>query len=93
MDILKNGNRYDAVITVCSPAADRRCPVFPGRVLRLNWSFAGPSSTPGSDEDRLACFREIRDLIKTRVQEFVRDFTETKFKIHLLAEDSWRIAP
>ena len=58
---------FDYVITVCDNA-NEACPFFPGATNRLHWSFEDPSKAEGSEEERLAVFRGIRDLIKDRVQ-------------------------
>jgi arsenate reductase len=57
----------DYVITVCDDA-NEACPFFPGAQNRLHWSFEDPSRAEGSDEERLAVFRRVRDGIKDRVQ-------------------------
>jgi protein-tyrosine-phosphatase len=44
-DLVKAGKRYNAVITVCDKEAAERCPVFPGMVKRIAWSFKDPSAT------------------------------------------------
>ncbi|HWC03883.1 MAG TPA: arsenate reductase ArsC [Methylomirabilota bacterium] len=53
---------WDYVITVCD-SANERCPVFPGRALRLHWSFDDPSRAAGSEEERLETFRRVRDEV------------------------------
>ncbi len=39
-EFLKQGRKYDAVVTVCDAASAERCPVFPGNLKRLAWSFS-----------------------------------------------------
>src|SRR5512140_531773 len=56
------GERWDFVITVCD-RANETCPYFPGAAERLHWSFEDPSAAQGSDDERLAAFRRIRDEI------------------------------
>ena len=58
---------FDYVITVCDDA-NETCPFFPGAQSRLHWSFEDPSEATGSEEERLAVFRRVRDGIKDRVQ-------------------------
>jgi arsenate reductase (thioredoxin) len=63
---------WDHVITVCDGAAER-CPVFPGGARRLHWSFEDPSAVTGSEEERLAAFRRIRDAIAARLRAWVAE--------------------
>jgi arsenate reductase len=58
---------FDYVITVCDDA-NEVCPFFPGAGNRLHWSFEDPSRAEGSEEERLAVFRSVRDRIRDRVQ-------------------------
>ncbi len=60
------GEPFDYVITVCDDA-NEACPVFPGAKNRLHWSFEDPSRAEGSEEERLAVFRAVRDRIADRV--------------------------
>ena len=65
------GNRqFDWAITVCDNA-NEACPIFPGGTRRLHWSFDDPSAAKGSDEERLAVFRRVRDQIRAKIEEFV----------------------
>ena len=60
------GERWDCVVTVCD-SANEACPVFAGAITRLNWSFEDPSAAQGSEEERLAVFRRVRDEIAGRI--------------------------
>ncbi len=66
------GQEFDYVITVCDNARVN-CPVFPGATRRVHWSFDDPAAVEGDVETRLAVFRRVRDEIKERLHEFVRD--------------------
>jgi arsenate reductase len=59
------------VITVCDALAEE-CPVFPGALYQLQWSFDDPAEATGSDEEKLAVFRRVRDEIAEQVRMFVR---------------------
>jgi arsenate reductase len=59
--------RFDAVITVCDQA-NEACPVFFGAKTRLHWSFLDPSAATGSDDERLAIYRQVRDAIRERIE-------------------------
>ena len=60
---------FGFVVTVCD-AAREACPVFPGVLYQLHWSFEDPATAMGSEDERLAVFRRVRDQIKARVGEF-----------------------
>jgi len=68
--------QFDCVITVCDNARVS-CPVFPGPVERLHWSFEDPAAVTGSDAERLAAFRRIRDQIDARLREFTHGSAST----------------
>ena len=59
---------FDHVITVCDDA-NEACPFFPGAQRRLHWSFEDPSNAEGTEEERLAVFRSVRDRIRERIQD------------------------
>jgi arsenate reductase len=65
-----SGQAFDYVVTVCDNARDS-CPVFPAGSERMRWSFEDPAAVQGSEQERLAAFRRIRDLIHERVRAFV----------------------
>lgn len=66
------GDKWDFVITVCDNA-NESCPFFPGASARLHWSFEDPSAAKGTDEQRLAEFRRIRDQIRARLEVFLAE--------------------
>ena len=53
----------ETVITVCGNA-DQACPIYPGQVNRHHWPFEDPAHAPGTDEEKMAVFRRVRDEIK-----------------------------
>ena len=61
------GEPIDYVITVCDDA-NEACPFFPGAANRLHWSLPDPSAAEGTEEERLAVFRTVRDELRDRVQ-------------------------
>jgi arsenate reductase len=64
---------FGYLITVCGHA-DKNCPaVFPGVGLRLHWELDDPDMVKGTVEKRLGKFREIRDQIKERVLDWLRE--------------------
>jgi arsenate reductase len=63
---------FDYVITVCDNAAET-CPLFPGPARRIHWSFPDPAAVEGSEAERLASFRQVRDAIETRLKSWLTD--------------------
>jgi arsenate reductase (thioredoxin) len=62
------GEPFDYVITVCDDA-NEACPFFPGARNRLHWSFEDPARVEGSEEERLAVFRRVRDEIRECIEQ------------------------
>ncbi|WP_103029221.1 arsenate reductase ArsC [Salinibacter altiplanensis] len=50
----------DVVVTVCDDAAEN-CPYIPAEKENLHQGFDDPSAVEGSDEEKRAAFRRIRD--------------------------------
>lgn len=71
------GRKFDYVITVCDNAKES-CPVFFGAAKRLHRNFEDPAALNGSEEQRLALFRRVRDELRAYLSEFTnllsRDF-------------------
>ena len=61
----------DLVITVCDNAAGEVCPYWPGQPATAHWGYADPSAVEGTDEDRLAAFRNTLYMIQKRLQLLV----------------------
>jgi arsenate reductase len=62
---------FQYLVTVCAEA-DKSCPsVWPGVSQRLYWPFEDPAAFEGSEEEKLAKFREVRDQVERRVKEWV----------------------
>jgi arsenate reductase len=57
---------FGYLITVCGNA-EERCPIFPGVATRLYWPFDDPAAVEGTDEEKLAAFRRVRDAIEARI--------------------------
>src|SRR6478609_2877578 len=54
---------FDLVLTVCDNAKES-CPVFPGHSNRIHEGFEDPAAAKGTEEERLALFRRVRDEIR-----------------------------
>jgi arsenate reductase len=54
----------DLVVTLC---AEEVCPLFPRPVRKLHWSLPDPAKATGTEEERLAAFRSVRDQLSARL--------------------------
>ena len=59
----------ETVITVCG-GADQACPIFPGQVNRHHWPFDDPAHATGTEAEKLAVFRRVRDEIRRRFEAY-----------------------
>jgi arsenate reductase len=61
----------DHVIIVCANA-EKVCPrIFPGLGDRLFWPFDDPAAVEGTDEEKKAAFRRVRDQIAERLRAWL----------------------
>ena len=58
---------FDVCVTVC----DANCPIPPSAGLQLRWKFADPAVARGTEAERLAAFRVVRDGLAKRVRALV----------------------
>lgn len=62
---------FQYLVTVCDDA-DKNCPtIWPGVNIQLHWSFEDPARFEGTEAEKLAKFREVRDQIEKKVKEWV----------------------
>jgi arsenate reductase (thioredoxin) len=57
----------DTVVTLC---AEEVCPVYLAKARHLHWPLPDPTAGGGSEEERLARFRQTRDEIRARIEAF-----------------------
>jgi arsenate reductase (thioredoxin) len=69
-DVLKSGQSFSYVVTVCDETSAERCPIFPGATTRLHWGFEDPARAQGTDEQKISFFRRVRDEIRSQIEEF-----------------------
>lgn len=66
-------SNFSTIITVCAKV-EENCPsTFPGRPTKLAWSFEDPAAFEGSDEAKLEKFREVRDQIDAKIQDWLKE--------------------
>jgi arsenate reductase (thioredoxin) len=70
-DFFKAGKIFDYVITVCDEASGQRCPIFPGALKSIHWSFEDPSSFTGTEDEKLIKIAKVRNAIKNKLEEFI----------------------
>lgn len=66
-----DGQSFDYVITVCDSARES-CPVFFGTAQKLHHDFDDPAASQGSEEERLALFRRVRDELRRYLGGFAQ---------------------
>jgi arsenate reductase len=66
-----SGQAFDYVLTVCDNAREN-FPIFPGGSVSIHHNFVDPAAVSGSEEERLAVFRQVRDHIR----EYLRSFPQ-----------------
>jgi arsenate reductase len=71
------GETFDYVITVCDQAAEQ-CPMFPNEPRRIHWSFPDPAAVEGTDDQRLAAFRQTMKEMRNRLATFIPVAERTK---------------
>jgi arsenate reductase len=62
-ELFKSGRLFGHVVTVCHDS-ENLCPIFPGITKRWHLPFPDPAKVEGSDEEKIAKVRAIRDQIK-----------------------------
>jgi len=66
------GQKFDRVITLCS-GAEQNCPVWLGEGKKEHIGFVDPAQMPGTEEEKLATFRMVRDEMMTRVVDHLKN--------------------
>jgi arsenate reductase len=66
------GQVFDCVITVCDNAKES-CPISPAATKRIHWSLDDPAAVQGSEEQRLAEFRRVRDQLRLLLRQFAQE--------------------
>jgi len=72
-EVISQGWTYDYIVTVCDEASAQQCPVIPGGGERLHFGFDDPSSFEGSDDEKLAMTRNVRDAIRLKIKKWVQE--------------------
>ena len=67
------GESFDVVITVCDDAAEN-CPVWLGKGMRVHIGFPDPAKATGSEEERMAVFRQVFAGIRSQIIAYLQTF-------------------
>ena len=67
---------FDLVVTVCDHAAEN-CPIWLGKGKRVHMGFPDPAKATGTDEEKLAVFRSVRDAIVEQVPVMLAEHIQT----------------
>jgi arsenate reductase len=73
-EVLQEEDSFEHVITVCDEGKAASCPVFPEADNQHYWPLDDPGSFLGSDEDRLARTRVVREALREKIMEFVKQY-------------------
>ena len=62
---------FDLVVTVCDDA-NEECPVWLGKGRRVHEGFRDPAAAQGTDEERLAVFRQVRSEMLEKIPPLLK---------------------
>ena len=63
------GQPFDYVLTVCDHAKES-CPIFPGGAATIHRNFEDPAAVQGTEAERVAAFRRVRDELRNYLLRF-----------------------
>ncbi len=66
------GQPFDLVVTVCDDAAEN-CPVWLGPGRKAHLGYPDPALAEGTEEEKLAAFRQVRDAMRSQLVKFVSE--------------------
>jgi arsenate reductase len=74
------GTAFDRVITVCDHAA-RNCPAWLGKGIVVHIGFPDPAAAEGSEEERMAVFRHVRDELGNQILDYLES-DASRLEVH-----------
>ena len=69
----RSGHPFSHVVTVCDEASAEKCPPFPGVESVRHWDLPDPAATPGDEDEKMKKFRQIRDALRQRIEEWIAE--------------------
>ena len=70
----------DLAVTVCDNAREA-CPMLPGVKETVHWPFDDPADAGGTEEEKMAVFRRVRDEIMTRIASYLGQSTKASHRM------------
>jgi arsenate reductase len=68
--------KVDYAVFVCAKA-EAECPsIYPFALHKLSWPFEDPAAYAGTGDEKRAKFREVRDQIRARIEEWLAEQTD-----------------
>lgn len=80
-DFYRKGKTFSIVVKVCDELNGQRCPIFPSALHTISWNIEDPADFKGTEEEKLAETRRVRDEIRSRVENLIteyRDYASTR---------------
>lgn len=75
---------FKHAIFVCQ-LAEENCPsIYPFALEKLSWPFEDPAAFEGSEEATMNKFRQVRDQIDKKIQEWLKSLIDSDEKTSLL---------
>ena len=69
---LAKSEHFGIIITVCRKG-EEECPTMPGASTRLYWDLEDPAGFNGTEEEKVAKFREVTDQVERKVKDFLKE--------------------
>ena len=77
-DFFREKRFYGYIISVCDESRAQKCPIFPGFARRIHWNIEDPAGLDGTYEEKLEKTRQIRDIIKEKVKDFIKELKDSQ---------------
>lgn len=74
------GQQFDLVMTVCNSAAED-CPLWLGGGKKAHIDFPDPAKATGSDDEKMAAFRAVRDAMIEKIVNPLRQWPDVVFEM------------
>ncbi len=74
------GQQFDLVMTVCDSAAED-CPLWLGGGKKAHIDFPDPAKATGSDDEKMAAFRAVRDAMIEKIVNPLRQWPDVVFEM------------